>query len=243
MDFKIKLAGITAFVSVMYDSTKELCRDYITDEQASLEFAVTTEDIEYERMKSAREDEIEGRAVRDFSDKYLETLALYRKFAEVLPQYGIALFHGSAIAVDGVGYLFAAKSGTGKSTHTRLWREAFGERAIMINDDKPLLKVTDEGVFVYGTPWDGKHKLSTNASVPLKSICVLTRAKNNEIKRITYSQAYIDLFQQTYRPANRASMLKTLDLIDIIGKKCELYRLGCNMDISAAHVAYEGMNK
>jgi serine kinase of HPr protein (carbohydrate metabolism regulator) len=60
-----------------------------------------------------------------------------------MPYYDTFLFHGSAIAVDGVGYLFTAKSGTGKSTHARLWRELLGARAVMVNDDKPLLRVTE----------------------------------------------------------------------------------------------------
>ena len=89
--------------------------------------------------------------------------------------YDTILFHGSAVAVDGIGYLFTAKSGTGKSTHTRLWRELFGERAVMLNDDKPLIKVSENGIIVYGTPWDGKHRLSTNTFVPLKGICFMSK--------------------------------------------------------------------
>ncbi len=60
----------------------------------------------------------------------------YRKLAESLLEYGVLLFHGSSVAVDGFGYIFAAQSGTGKSTHARLWRELLGERAVMVNDDK-----------------------------------------------------------------------------------------------------------
>ena len=96
--------------------------------------------------------------------------------------YDTILFHGSVIAVDGIGYLFTAKSGTGKSTHTRLWREYFGDRAAMVNDDKPLLKITDSSVIAYGTPYNGKHRLGTNISVPLKAICILTRAADNHIE-------------------------------------------------------------
>ena len=109
------------------------------------------------------------------NDEYLETLAVYRKIAEKMIDYDTILFHGSVIAVDGIGYLFTAKSGTGKSTHTRLWRELFGERAVMVNDDKPLIKVSENGIIVYGTPWDGKHRLSTNTFVPLKGICFMSK--------------------------------------------------------------------
>ena len=75
------------------------------------------EDIDFEREKSASEDEVEGIPTRHFSDSYLEELAVYRKIAEKMIDYDTILFHGSVIAVDGIGYLFTAKSGTGKSTH------------------------------------------------------------------------------------------------------------------------------
>ena len=65
--------------------------------------------------------------MRKYSDIYLETMAVYRKIEDKLLDYDTILFHGSAVAVDGVGYLFTAKSGTGKSTHTRLWREMLSE--------------------------------------------------------------------------------------------------------------------
>ncbi len=135
-----------------------------------------------------------------FSDAYLETLAVYRKIADHLLSYDTLLFHGSVIAVDGEGYLFTAKSGgTGKSTHTRLWREYFGERAVMVNDDKPLLRITDSGVTAYGTPWDGKHRLSTNIAVPLKGICILTRDTTNHIEPAEPHAVYPLIVQQTNR--------------------------------------------
>ena len=150
--------------------------------------------------------------------------------------------HGSVIAVDGRGYLFTAKSGTGKSTHTRLWRELLGDRAVMVNDDKPLIKVCDSGVTVYGTPYNGKHRLGNNIAVPLRCICILERAKENHIKQIDRSQAYYMLLQQSYRPSDTAVLAKTLALIDEMSDKVRFYRLGCNMDISAAQLAFNTMS-
>ena len=124
------------------------------------------------------------------ADAYIETLAVYRKIAEQMPTYDTVLFHSSAVAVDGAAYLFAAKSGTGKSTHARLWRELLGDRAIMINDDKPLLRITDAGATVFGTPWNGKHRLGTNGSAPVRAICVLERGVQNNIERIGPKEAY-----------------------------------------------------
>jgi hypothetical protein len=155
--------------------------------------------------------------------------------------YGILLFHGSVISVDGEAYLFTAKSGTGKSTHTRLWRQMFGDRAFMVNDDKPLLKITEEGVFACGTPWDGKHHLSRNSIVPLKGICILERGEENHIVTISGKEALPMLLQQSYRPSNPLGLSQLLGIIDMLTQKVSFYRLKCNMDPEAALVAYEGM--
>ena len=110
----------------------------------------------------------------------------------------------------------------------------------MINDDKPLLKISDR-VIVYGTPYDGKHRLSENISAPLNSICIITRSKNNHIEKITKEKAYPMLIQQTYRSNNPKNMKKTFELIDKLIDKVDLYLLECNMDLDAAKIAYEGM--
>ena len=68
--------------------------------------------------------------------------------------------------------LFTAKSGTGKSTHTRYWLEAFGNRAAIINDDKPFIRLDTPAPMICGAPWSGKHGLDTNLSVPLAGICI-----------------------------------------------------------------------
>ena len=237
---KYKIADKVVEVNSIYDEVHEYCSDYQTDEPADYSVTTTQADIDFEREKSAREDEVEGIPVRHFSDSYLEELAVYRKIAEQMIDFDTVLFHGSVVAVDGVGYIFTAKSGTGKSTHTRLWREYFGDRAVMVNDDKPLLHIADT-VTAYGTPYNGKHRLGTNISVPLKAICILTRAEDNHIEAITREQAYTMLLQQVYRPADMLKMTKTLELVDRLADSVKLYRLGCNMDISAAQVAFEGM--
>ena len=238
---RYKMTDKVVEVTSIHAEVHEYCTDYQTDENAEYSVTTTQADIDFEREKSAREDEIEGIPIRQFTDSYLEELAVYRKIAKKMLDYDTVLFHGSVVAVDGVGYLFTAKSGTGKSTHTRLWREYFGERAVMVNDDKPLLKITDSGVIAYGTPYNGKHRLGTNISVPLKAICILTRSAENHIEAITREQAYTMLLQQVYRPADMLKMAKTLELVDRLADNVKLYKLGCNMEISAAQVAYEGM--
>lgn len=239
---RIRLADKNIEVENMYSYVEEYSRDYaICGEcKADFTFCIMPEDIAFERQKSEQEDVMEGREIRHFSDEYLETLAVYRRIAERMPCFDTVLFHGSCIAVDGEGYLFTAKSGIGKSTHTRLWRKLFGDRAVMVNDDKPLLRVNEEGsAIVYGTPWDGKHRLSSNIAVPLRAMCILERASDNVIREITKTEAYPMLLQQVYRPADQDAMRQTIFLLDRMDIK--LYRLCCNMDISAAELSYRTM--
>ena len=239
---KYAIADKTIEICTLGPETHVLCAAYRAEGAADFSVQTDASDIEFERARSAREDAREGRDVRPFSDGYLETLAVYRKIAEKMPEYDTMLMHGSCVAVDGVGYLFTAKSGTGKSTHTRLWREAFGARAVMINDDKPLLRVCASVAVVYGTPWDGKHRLSTNASAKLRAICILERAQQNAISPISAMDAYPMLLQQIYRPASAAAMEKTLALLDMLTLRVDFWRLGCNMEIEAAQIAYNAMH-
>ena len=243
--FQMILAERVIRVSAIYPETVTFVKDYLTEDEREAEIAVciSEADIDFEQMHSDREAEVEGHPKRVWPRPYLETLAVYRKIVEKMPFYETFLFHGSVIAVDGEAYLFTAKSGTGKSTHTRLWREMFGDRCVMINDDKPLLKVTDEGVRAYGTPWNGKHHLGTNASAPLRAVCILERDVDNHIARVDAGEVFPLLMQQTYRPAEGDALMQTLDLLDHLCKKVPIYRLGCTMEPEAAKVSYEGMQE
>ena len=235
IEFTLKLADVPAGVICRYPSTKEYCSRFLTAEQPV--FTVSVEEADYRFEQQTLGDQ-------KYSDAYLELLAVYRKLCEGLVPFGIFLLHGSAVAVDGEAYIFIALSGTGKSTHTALWRRVLSEEheVVMVNDDKPLIRVNPDGTAtVYGTPWDGKHHLSTNIAVPLKAICILERAEQNTIRQITAGEAYSMLLQQAYRPMDSMALSKTLTLIDRLTASVSLWRLGCNTDIEAARVAYETM--
>lgn len=237
----IQLAMKNVSIQTKYESTVTYCKDYCVNAPADFEIITTLDDILYERQKSAKEARMEGIPQHDFPDPYYEITALQRKIAERFFEFSTLLFHGSVVALDGEAFLFTAKSGTGKSTHTRLWREVFGSRAVMINDDKPFLKIGDDGVTAYGSPWNGKHHLGSNTSAPLKAICILERGTENSIAEITPKEALPMLLQQSHRPMRMTMMPSYLDLIDRLSRKVRFYRLSCTMDQQAAVVAYEGM--
>ena len=233
MEIIYRFAELNIQINSISAGIYQLCRSYVTDESPHFSVHITQQEIDYERSRADRS---------GYSDAYLETLAVYRKIAEKIPEYDTFLFHGSAIAVEGKAYIFTARSGTGKSTHTRLWREMLKDRAVMVNDDKPMIRVYPNGdAVVYGTPWDGKHHLSTNIAVPVQAICILERAQVNHIREITKTEALPVLLRQTYRPANPGAMEKTLALIDRL--KVKLYRLGCNMEKEAAEISYYAMKE
>ena len=183
----------------------------------------------------------EGVKPRTHKKEYLDSLAVYRKISDKMIDYDTFLFHGSAVCVDNEAYIFTAKSGTGKSTHARLWRELLGDRVVMVNDDKPLIRIMDDQALVYGTPYDGKHHLSSNISVHVKAVCILEQATDNHIKEISMYEAYPMFIQQTYKPSKPDRMKKAMELIGQFLDRIKVYKLECNMNIEAAEMSYKAM--
>lgn len=241
--FTVNIADRNICVNAIFDSTERFCKEYLTDGSSDFSVTIDYQDIDFERKLFSQEGCLDVISVENLSDNYFETIALQRKITEEFFSHDTLLFHGSVIAVDGVAYLFTAKSGTGKSTHTRLWRELLGERAVMVNDDKPFISVTDDGIIVHGSPWNGKHRLGNNISVPLSAICILERGEINEINEIPASKAVFMLIQQSSRPNDSAKMAKYMELLDAIAAKVKFYRLSCNMEPEAAEISFAAMSK
>lgn len=240
---KIQLADKIIEVHNLFPLVEKQCEKYRVSETVPADFqvAIDERDVLFERERSQQAREAKDPSLEPFSMEYLETLAVYRKISEILPFYDTMLFHASALAMDGKAYLFTAKSGTGKSTHASLWRQAFGERVTMINDDKPLLRVTKAETYVCGTPWSGKHGLDTNVTVPVSAIVLLERGAINEARPISASEAFPMLLQQTYRPYDASAMQKTLLLLNQLQNNVRFFRLHCNADAEAAIVSHQAL--
>lgn len=165
------------------------------------------------------------------------------EFYRRLPFFGGIMLHSSCIAVDGKAYMFSAPCGTGKSTHTMLWKRYFGDRAVYINDDKPALCVRGDTAYACGTPFSGKTDLNTNLTVPVGGICILERGEQNELHRLTAKNALPRFMNQTFRPADPTGMVKTLEILDALFSVVPIYELHCDMSEDAVLTSYNGMNR
>ena len=119
---------------------------YICNDNHGKRIDISEDDIIFERSATVNYLLSHKQDADGFSDILIYRLAILRKIAEYAPNYSAFLFHGSAISFDKNGIIFCARSGIGKSTHSSLWNECFGDQVAYINDDKPFIKQNKENV-------------------------------------------------------------------------------------------------
>ena len=233
----MEVAGLATYVQPLFFSTREYCRLYLTERNPDFFVEVSQEDLIHQQAALDQEADQEGLRRRTFTDYFLERTVIQEKIAEKLLERDTLLLHGSTVAVDGQAYLFTAPCGTGKSTHTRLWRGLFGDRAVMVNDDKVFLQLRPDGVWAYGSPWTGKHGIGTNISMPLKGICFLQRGTENRIQKAMPEKWLPELIHQCFMPEQRY-----FPLVSQLAQMIPLREMSCTKDSQAAAIAYEAMS-
>ena len=233
---KLKLADIPVGLDNCYTDLEAFCRDYLTEEPVEMILCVTPEEITQERLSQTY----------DFSDGYLETVCIYRKLALEMLQHQVFIMHASVVEVDGEGYAFLDHSGTGKTTQTRLWLEHFGHRARVINGDKPLIRMVQDGdgwkFIACGTPWNGKEGMGSNASVPLKALFLLERSTDPACELADQEYSIDRLFHQLLMPEKPEQMMQLLDMVDKLVETVPCYRLRCDMTDRSVVAAYIASN-
>lgn len=238
-EFVLKIAGHTAHVTSLFASTPDFLGKYRSDEAPEFSITVFPEDLPAEQELWDIEAREEGFRPRKFSDQFLERAVIQRKFAEALFEKDILLFHGSTLAFGGKAYIFAGRSGTGKSTHTRLWRETFGNQVIMVNDDKPFLTITDSGILASGSPWSGKHGLDSSITLPLGGICILERGTENRIVPLSPEEALPMLAEHGCPPSEPE--VRYIALVEKLSRSVPLWKMECTKDPAAARTARKTM--
>lgn len=152
---------------------------------------------------------------------------------------GALEMHASVTVKDEKGYLFLGKSGTGKSTHSALWQEAFDD-ARLLNDDNPILRLLPDGeVRVYGSPWSGKTPCYINKSVPVGAIVKLSQAPHNEIRPLRLPEAYAYMLSSASGLKIVPEMMDALyATIAKMIQTVQVYGLECLPNVEAARVCH-----
>jgi len=239
MTFTVKLANKIIQIESIHKELIAFCKDYIVEDcMPDLYIHLTQEDIDYEKQQATDQ--------QGFTDSYLETLALLRKISDILPKHRRFLIHGASISYEGKAYLFTASSGTGKSTHIRLWKKYLGDKVKIVNGDKPFISLDQDSEgkihpIIYGTPWAGKERWQRNCSEPLDGICFVKQGLTNTIHKIQPEECISMLFHQVYLPDNADAVEQTLELVDLLVKNVPLYLLTCNISEEAVCCSFETM--
>lgn len=150
--------------------------------------------------------------------------------------FNIIKIHASSVYKDGKSIAFTGVSGTGKSTHSRLWMQHI-EGADLLNDDEPLVRIMANGdVMLYGAPWSGSTNCFKNISYPLKAIVHLFQAKENKLTRLSLLQSLKTILESisTLKMYDKMEQ-KQIGIIYSIIEKVPVYRLDCLPDIDAVN--------
>ena len=240
--FKIEIAGIKIEVECKYHIVLNFCHKYLASfEKPDFVVRASSEDLIAGRLPDAEKmNHFTGVAFR-FADEYIESSVICQKITEEMISFNTLLMHGSVVAKDGYAYMFTAPSGVGKTTRTKIFRNLYPD-SIIVNGDKPFIKVTSTEVVACGTPWCGKEGWNTNIMVPLRAIFLLERVKDGEessVEEISLGKAFPFLLQQTYRSKKPELMRKTLQLLKLFDGKLKIYKYRSSPTEESVRLAYE----
>ena len=228
------IAGLRVLIHNRHAYTTKFCKAYLADDQLSpvdLTASVTESEMQTERECSP-----------GFSDGYIENICLYRSICVQIPTKNRFLLHSSILEHNGNAYAFLGRSGTGKSTHTKLWlRYVHGTR--VLNGDKPILEFANGEFIVHGTPWQGKENWGYKGKAPLKGLCFLEQAKENSIVRLSTAETSSRIFQQVLLPSDETNVVATLDLMDKLVANIPAYLLKCDISEEAVKHSFEKLTQ
>ena len=177
---------------------------------------------------------------RDVPDMSAVRFGLWFMTALATVGHDVTPVHSSAIVCNGRAVLFLGESGTGKSTHTRLWRENIAG-AVLLNDDSPFIGFVDGRATAFGAPWSGKTPCYKQEQYPIAAIVRLSQAPHNAIRPLRSVHAIGALLPSLtpafgYDDELQDRMLATLSKII---SQVPVYHLECLPDAAAARLSYD----
>lgn len=149
------------------------------------------------------------------------------------------VIHSSALKYCDQAVIFSAPSGTGKSTHVKLWHQ-FIKDVKTLNDDTPAVRIINNKTYIFGTPWSGSSMIHSNDFAPLKAIVILEQAQENKIRKIKEQESILRLMPRTFFPYFDQKMMdKSVSLFEKIILSTPVYLLQCRPDLEAVEMVYK----
>lgn len=230
---KYKIADLIVEFDTKYEMLKKRSEKYRVNNsnKTNVKLIITDEVIEKGKLEDP-----------NLTNELSEYLVTGGTFYKSLIQYNGCLLHASSVVVNDEAYLFSAPCGTGKSTHTSLWMKYLKDKnPYILNDDKPAIRIIDNEIYAYGTPFCGKDDINENKKVKLKGICFLEQSTSNSIQKIEPSESINLFLEQTVRNLEKSELLKFFDILDTILKEIPIYKLYCDISEEAVQLSYQTM--
>ena len=171
-----------------------------------------------------------------YAAQALTSMARIMYSQRVLLRKGFSI-HASTVIKEGVAYLFLGKSGTGKSTHSRWWMQEWPE-VELLNDDNPIVRIVDEQIWVYGSPWSGKTPCYKQKRVPLKGLVRLEQAPMNQWTTVKGVKAWAAVFPSCAVMMEDSCLYQALqETLDRVVSQVKVGRLKCLPNGEAARLS------
>ncbi len=233
---KYLIGNLITEIDVNCQRLERLGKPYETNLDESAHISIKISDSDLDKLQTQNP---------QLSKDELAFLASGTMFFKKVPPFDALMLHSSCIMYEGKAYLFTAHSGTGKSTHTGLWKKIFGDKVTYINDDKPLLRKVDGVWTAFGNPWSGKTDLNTNISAPVGAIVFLNRGEENKIRKLTPPGDIVAprFMEQTAKPYTYERTVAMLALADDLLTSVDLFELHCNISEEAVLTAHKAIVK
>ena len=212
--YKLKIADLIIDVIAKDDRSKPLFNDYLIDSNDNADISINIENS---------------------NDEFID---IHDGLAKNIVKYNGFVIHGACILYKDNAYLFIAPSGTGKTTHIRLWMKHLKD-LVVINGDKPIIRLINTLPYIYGTPWMGKERYGNNTSAKLKSIILLKQGPIDKIAKIDKKEHINEIFNQIYMPEDKTTLIETMDLVDKVFNNVDVYSMDATMNDSAFITCFE----
>lgn len=224
--FYVKVAEVLFKIEANYVETKQFFKEFLVEETYECE-KITVDKVEISEFI---------KQYRSFNMTMGERAIVKYKMDRILVKYDTFPVHASALSYKGNAYLFTALSGVGKSTHAKLWKDSFGDDVVMINDDRPYIKIIGDKVYAYSHPQSGKHNIYTNTASEICVISKIVRDNRNYIKAISKGEFFPFMVQQTYTMDEIQITSKIIRMIKHVLYHVDVFEIHCNTDANAAKI-------